>query len=413
MSLATLLWIVAVSGLVTGVAGSAAAALRRLHRPERWVWLVALVVTAALPLLPAAPSPEVTDAAEGAPVEASRGLVPDNLLGRASAALPDPARTPLGWIPPVWGAMSVTALLLLFGSGWALARRRKRWPRRRVDGSLLRVSDDFGPAVVGWVDPEIVLPAWALEIDVRRRRMIVRHEDEHRWARDPQLLALGVVLLATAPWNPFAWLHFRGLRRAIEFDCDARVLRTVASPRAYARLLLAVQLDRGRGALFAPALREPASFLERRLQMITLRNRPIARLRVAGLTLLAAALTVVACEAPRPTDPGAAEVGAVEATATVTATESDSLTARADAGEGGTVHTARVSGEPLILVDGVEYAGSMGGSGPEGQETRRLNDINPADIENIEVIKGVAALERWGEAGADGVILITTRSSGN
>jgi beta-lactamase regulating signal transducer with metallopeptidase domain len=322
MSIATVLWILAVAGLVTGVAGAVSAALRRLHRPERWVWLVALAVTATLPFLPAPSSvPEL-----GAEVDAVTRVIPiAQMMTFASSSLPEPARVSIPWIPILWGAASVATVLAMLGGAWSLARRRETWPRRRIDGDLLRVSDHFGPAVVGWIDPEIVLPAWAVDLERRQRRLILRHENEHRWARDPQLLGLGVLLLAAAPWNPFAWLQLRGLRRAVEFDCDARVLVSGASPRAYGRLLLSVQLDGGRGALFAPALREPASFLERRLQTMKLRDRPVARLRVAGLSLVAIVLTVVACETPRPTE--SEPVAAVSARAQV-AGASDSYRAR-------------------------------------------------------------------------------------
>src|SRR5690606_32426917 len=40
----------------------------------------------------------------------------------------------------------------------------------------------------------------------------------------------------------------------------------------------------------------------------------------------------------------------------------------------------------------------------------RLNDINPNDIENVEVLKGAAAAALWGTRAANGVIVITTKS---
>ena len=52
--------------------------------------------------------------------------------------------------------------------------------------------------------------------------------------------------------------------------------------------------------------------------------------------------------------------------------------------------------EPLIIVDGMSFAGSM-------------NDINPADIESMSVLKDAAAAALYGSRGANGVILITTK----
>ena len=56
----------------------------------------------------------------------------------------------------------------------------------------------------------------------------------------------------------------------------------------------------------------------------------------------------------------------------------------------------RSSNEALIMIDGVESSG------------RALNNVNPKDVERIEVIKdGTAAM--YGMRGANGVLLITTR----
>ena len=44
-----------------------------------------------------------------------------------------------------------------------------------------------------------------------------------------------------------------------------------------------------------------------------------------------------------------------------------------------------------------------------GQETSRLNDMNPNDIASIEILKGPAASALYGTAAANGVLLITTK----
>ncbi|MGH7720949.1 MAG: TonB-dependent receptor plug domain-containing protein, partial [Gemmatimonadaceae bacterium] len=66
--------------------------------------------------------------------------------------------------------------------------------------------------------------------------------------------------------------------------------------------------------------------------------------------------------------------------------------------------------EPLIFVDGVQYSNATPiAFGVGGQEGSRLNDLNPEDIENIEVIKGPAASALYGTAAANGVLLVTTK----
>ena len=69
--------------------------------------------------------------------------------------------------------------------------------------------------------------------------------------------------------------------------------------------------------------------------------------------------------------------------------------------------------QPLIYVDGVRLDNGVGtgisiqgfGSGV----VNRLNDINPEDIESIEIIKGPAAATLYGTEAANGVIQILTK----
>ena len=70
-----------------------------------------------------------------------------------------------------------------------------------------------------------------------------------------------------------------------------------------------------------------------------------------------------------------------------------------------------LSNEPLIYVDGVRFSNSenVGGIYTGGQDVSRLNDLNPEDIESVEVLKGPAASALYGTAAANGVLLIQTK----
>lgn len=73
-----------------------------------------------------------------------------------------------------------------------------------------------------------------------------------------------------------------------------------------------------------------------------------------------------------------------------------------------------LSNDPLIIIDGVRVNddfgdGNNGAIGVGGQAASRFNDLNPEDIENIEVVKGPAASSLYGTAAANGVIYITTK----
>ena len=77
--------------------------------------------------------------------------------------------------------------------------------------------------------------------------------------------------------------------------------------------------------------------------------------------------------------------------------------------------------QPLFIIDGVPVSNSSYGSGSAGTaasdadvttgttQQSRLNDLNPDDIESMEILKGTAAAALWGTRAANGVVVITTK----
>jgi TonB-linked SusC/RagA family outer membrane protein len=84
-----------------------------------------------------------------------------------------------------------------------------------------------------------------------------------------------------------------------------------------------------------------------------------------------------------------------------------------------------LSSEPLYVIDGIivdnsQFATGAGtrafngavsaaNSGSQDQATNRISDINPADIESIDVLKGPSASAIYGSRANAGVIVITTK----
>lgn len=65
---------------------------------------------------------------------------------------------------------------------------------------------------------------------------------------------------------------------------------------------------------------------------------------------------------------------------------------------------------PLYVVDGVFINGnSLQTIGTGGKATSPIADINPSDIESVEVLKDADATALYGSRGANGVILVTTK----
>ena len=74
--------------------------------------------------------------------------------------------------------------------------------------------------------------------------------------------------------------------------------------------------------------------------------------------------------------------------------------------------TIQGTGQPLFVVDGTPIDNTTFATGPLTGSTvspNRAADINPADIESIEILKGSAAAAIYGARAAQGVVLITTK----
>ncbi|MCI4671166.1 MAG: SusC/RagA family TonB-linked outer membrane protein [Bacteroidia bacterium] len=78
-------------------------------------------------------------------------------------------------------------------------------------------------------------------------------------------------------------------------------------------------------------------------------------------------------------------------------------------------NTITGSSSPLIILDGVPidnsttYGGGDFNSNRRIAQSSRLNDLNPNDIESIQILKGASAASLWGSRAANGVVVITTK----
>ncbi len=65
--------------------------------------------------------------------------------------------------------------------------------------------------------------------------------------------------------------------------------------------------------------------------------------------------------------------------------------------------------EPLYVVDGIPIISGDYSSGALGSGTNALSDLDPNDIESMEVLKDAASAAIYGSRGANGVVIITTK----
>jgi beta-lactamase regulating signal transducer with metallopeptidase domain len=284
-------WMVAAS-IFAALLGAAAVAteraLRSLGRQTRGPWLAALVVAASWPIVALLASILF-------PSSTPRGV--RNALPAARSAIrviadrlpPVPDATAASWNGVLIG-LWVFASIVLLGRLWlamrALARVEKAAGSEEVAGVPVLVTPTLGPAVFGFRRPRVLVPRWLFDLDEPLRTLVLRHEQEHCLARDPQLTLAVAVTVALMPWNPGVWWIARRLRLAMEVDCDARVLRAHQDPVRYGRLLLFIA-QRQANTIVAPMLAESSSRLDQRIAAM---NTPLPvrpRTRVAGFVLLA------------------------------------------------------------------------------------------------------------------------------
>ncbi len=74
------------------------------------------------------------------------------------------------------------------------------------------------------------------------------------------------------------------------------------------------------------------------------------------------------------------------------------------------ISSVSLSNEPVLYIDGIRVASEApAGAFIGGGTVSHLNDLNPEEIENIEVVKGPSAATLYGTQAANGVIRVTTK----
>lgn len=210
-----------------------------------------------------------------------------------------------GLITRVW--LTASALLIAWAlvNAWRVWRivrlsRRRADPRQSalVDGIPIVVTDVVGPATVGLVRSDVLVPRWVLTLPAAQRQYVLRHEEEHRRAHDGIILFLASLPLVMAPWNLALWWYLRRLSLAVEIDCDKRVVGALGDAHAYGALLLRVAEAGSRGPRLQPAFLG-IGMLERRLNQL-LAPTPLRHLQRLFVPALAVALLALVLWMPHP-----------------------------------------------------------------------------------------------------------------
>ncbi|MGE9007734.1 M56 family metallopeptidase [Leptospira interrogans] len=300
--------------VVSLLMGLAALALERSaqirQKPARWLWGTCMIASLAIPFIPSkvsvvqipettyadrATSSEILTPPQTTAIETPRFTLP--IIGANQIPLSNEASKLLDW---TWRMASMALALVILASGAHLSWRRRRWDRGHMAGTAVYISEDCGPAVVGFFRPHIVVPRWLTKLSPDEQEVVIAHERSHLVAYDTQLLTIAVCLLACMPWNPMLWWQLRRLRLAIEIDCDARVLSLGYPVARYSETLIGVGEKQSASYTMTMTGYGSKSFLEQRIHTMLRKKTRHARVSALALACLGVGLAVCAAEVAPP-----------------------------------------------------------------------------------------------------------------
>lgn len=308
--LAWMVYGLVVSLLLAAAALAAERAAQLNGASTRWIWVLAILASLVLPSAISSVSLQAPQLHAAASPGAAGRLV---ALRQLTSAVLQPSAWLTAAVGPAasapgldvvlqraWIASAAAMLLALAAAAADLHRRSRAWDRSVVAGETVLVSEDVGPAVVGLVRPRIVVPRWIAAGPADLQQMVIAHERAHLQAGDARLLALALVLVVGMPWNLPLWWQLRRLRRAIEMDCDARVLDAGRDVSGYGRALLAVGERQSARIVTVAGMAESKTFLEQRLRNMVSKRTRFAWAAAAGLGALGLVLAASAAEVSPP-----------------------------------------------------------------------------------------------------------------
>jgi beta-lactamase regulating signal transducer with metallopeptidase domain len=205
------------------------------------VWLVALAGVVAVPIL------------SGLGFDSGRQDLP-TLIPHAHPAVAIPAFWATTFFV-LWIAIAVVALARVAAGIWQVRQIRRNCtaiPDVSLDPTLRELMSETKrpvrlltsekarvPAALGFRNPAIVLPAWALrDLSVDELRPILIHELAHLRRHDDWTNLAQKAIRAVLFFHPAVWWIDARLSMEREMACDDAVLATTGNPRAYAGCLI-------------------------------------------------------------------------------------------------------------------------------------------------------------------------------
>lgn len=360
---------------------------------------------------------------------------------------------------PRFSVFMLVSVIYIMGMIVLLAMRL--WQITRMQYSLKQGAlwqDDKQGVCIYCHSGDVAPFSWMRNIVINEKdydeagREIILHEMGHIHNRHSWDVVLLTLVQMLQWWNPLVYVLGISLRDVHEYEADDHVLRQGVSAQGYQLLLIRKAVGSGSYA-FANSFNH--SLTKKRITMMKksksnpwMKSKALYVIPVAALALSAFATpkfvapieeTVTKLEgkgmekslnlqafeeerkvvelksAPKVLVDGK-EMTTQEAMEAVKGKEiQNSLTTQPDGSEVLSIKTRGTEdGQPLIVLNGKIIEIPKDAKDINSEEwLAKLLDIDAEDIESITVLQKDAAIEKWGDKGSNGVILITTKSKDN
>ncbi len=295
------------------------------------------------------------------------------------------------YLMALWLIATASLMALMIAVHLRFKRKRRHWPVARLCGVKVHIAPGDGPAVIGIVRPDVVVPRWLLARSDDEQRLVIAHETEHLRAHDPVLLVFGWTVAAILPWSPAAWWMLSRLRLAVELDCDARVLSAGVAPRKYGDLLIDLAEQRSGFRVSVAALADDSSHLEQRLTAMKPDLPKYIRARAVFVSALALTVLLVACETAMPT---AADVNKLDAESAEVAARKVSLLKETDRETVYTLDNVVVTAEQAkaVSADKIASVDVIGSADKKKAEIRIVTAARAARAARVDASTQIAEL---------------------
>ncbi len=252
-------------------------------------------------------------------------------------------------------------------------------------------------------------------------REIVLHEMGHIQGRHSWDVVLLTLVQMLQWWNPLCYVLGISLRDVHEYEADNFVLQQGVSARGYQLLLIRKAVGSGSYA-FANSFNH--SLTKKRITMMKrIKSNPWMKSK-ALYVIPVAALALSAFATPKFVAPIEETVTKLEGKGTEKSAnlqvpeQENEPAVQKDVAQSSTenvileeVKQQDTEGRPLFVLNGkiIEIPKDAAKDINTEEQLTKLLNLDPEDVESITVLQKDAAIAKWGDKGANGVIVITTK----